>query len=103
MNQRLAMNRQEVLQILHEALPGLRERFGVQELALFGSVARDEAGPGSDIDVLVTFEGRTRFRAFMGLQFELEELLGTGVDLVTPKAMKPTLRPHIERDLIHVA
>ena len=97
------MNRQEVMQILHEALPGLRERFRVQDLALFGSMARDEAGPSSDIDVLVTFEGRTRFRAFMGLQFELEELLGSRVDLVTPKAMKPTLRPHIERDLIHVA
>ncbi len=97
------MNRQEVMQILHEALPGLRERFGVQDLALFGSMARDEAGPSSDIDVLVTFEGRTRFRAFMGLQFELEELLGSRVDLVTSKAMKPTLKPHIERDLIHVA
>jgi predicted nucleotidyltransferase len=84
-------------------LPGLRERFGVQDLAIFGSVARDEAGPGSDVDVLVTFEGRTGFRAFMGLQFELEAILGTRVDLVTPKAMKPTLRPRIERDLIHVA
>jgi hypothetical protein len=97
------MNRQEVLQILHEALPGLRERFGIQELALFGSMARDEAGPDSDVDVLVTFDGRTHFRAFMGLQFELEAILGTRVDLVTPRAMKPALRPHIERDLIHVA
>jgi hypothetical protein len=103
MNQRPAMNRQEVLQILHEALPGLRERFGIQELALFGSMARDEAGPDSDVDVLVTFDGRTHFRAFMGLQFELEAILGTRVDLVTPRAMKPALRPHIERDLIHVA
>ncbi len=98
-----SMNRQKVMQILHDALPGIRERFGVQDLAIFGSVARDEAGPNSDVDVLVTFEGRTRFRAFMGLQFELESILGARVDLVTPKAMKPTLRPHIERDLIHVA
>ena len=103
MKARLQMNRQQVIQILHEALPGIRQRFGVQDLAIFGSVARDEAGPGSDIDVLVTFDGRTRFRAFMGLQFELEAILGTRVDLVTPKAMKPALRPHIERDLIHVA
>jgi predicted nucleotidyltransferase len=103
MNQRLAMNRQNVIQILHDALPGIRERFGVQELAIFGSVARDEAGPDSDIDVLVTFTGRTHFRAFMGLQFELEALLGTKIDLVTLKAMRPMLRPHIERDLIHVA
>ncbi|HEY3399623.1 MAG TPA: nucleotidyltransferase family protein [Geothrix sp.] len=97
------MNRQQVMQTLHDALPGIRERFGVQDLAIFGSVARDEAGVASDVDVLVTFDGRTRFRTFMGLQFELEAILGTKVDLVTPKALKPTLRPHIERDLIHVS
>ena len=97
------MNRQQVIEILHEALPGIRGRFGVQDLAIFGSTARDEAGPDSDVDVLVTFDGPTRFRAFMGLQFELETLLGVRVDLVTPKAMRSALRPHIERDLIHVA
>jgi predicted nucleotidyltransferase len=84
------------------ALPGLKERFGVQDLAIFGSVARDEAGPSSDVDVLVTFEGRTRFRAFMGLPFELEEILGTRVDLVTPKALRPLAKPSIEKDLLRV-
>ncbi len=97
------MTREEAILILHKALPGLKERFGVQDLAIFGSVARDEAGPGSDVDVLVTFEGRARFRAFMGLQFELEDLLGIKVDLVTPNALKPLTRPSIDRDLIHVA
>ena len=97
------MNRQDVMQIFLEARPGLKERFGVQELAIFGSVARDETWPVSDVDVLVTFEGRTGFRAFMGLQFELEAILGARVDLVTPKAVKPILCPRIERDLIPVA
>ncbi|MDR3669410.1 MAG: nucleotidyltransferase family protein [Holophaga sp.] len=96
------MTRAEAIRILHKALPGLKERYGVQELALFGSVARDEAGPGSDIDVLVTFQGRTRFRAFMGLQFELEDLLGVKVDLATQKALKPLARPSIMKDLVHV-
>jgi len=96
------MNRQTVMQLLHDALPGIRERFGVQELAIFGSVARDDASSNSDVDVLVTFDGRAHFRAFMGLQFELEELLGARVDLVTPKAIKAALRSNIERDLIHV-
>ena len=96
------MTREEAIRILHKALPGLKERYGVQDLALFGSVARDEAGPASDVDVLVTFEGRTRFRAFMGLQFEREDILGTKVDLVTPKALKPLIKPSIEKDLIHV-
>jgi uncharacterized protein len=103
MNRRNAMTREEAIRILHEALPGLRERFGVHGLGIFGSVARNEAGPESDIDVLVTFEGRAHFRAFMGLQFELEDLLGIKVDLVTPKALKDLARPSIERDLVHVA
>ena len=103
MRQGRPMNRQKVMQILHEALPGIKECFGVQDLAIFGSVARDEAGPNSDVDVLVTFDGRTRFRAFMGLQFELEAILGAKVDLVTLKAMKPALRPHITQDLLHVS
>ena len=103
MNQGPAMNCQKVIQILHDALPEIRERFGVQDLAVFGSVARDEAGPNSDVDVLVTFDGRTRFRAFMGLQFELDAILGAEVDLVTLKAIKPVLQPHIKRDLLDVS
>jgi len=97
------MTREEALRILHEALPGLKEKYAIQDLALFGSVARNQAGPESDVDVLVTFEGRTHFRAFMGLQFELEDLLGLRVDLVTPKALKPLTQQSIGRDLVHVA
>ncbi|WP_306591260.1 nucleotidyltransferase family protein [Geothrix sp. 21YS21S-4] len=97
------MDRQRALQILRQALPDLRQRYAVKELALFGSTARDESGPESDVDLLVTFEGPARFRAFMGLQFELEDLLGTRVDLVTIGAVKPALRPRIDRDLIRVA
>jgi predicted nucleotidyltransferase len=99
---RFAMIREEAMKILQKALPGLKERYGVQDLALFGSVARNEARPESDVDVLVTFEGRTHFRAFMGLQFELEDILGAKVDLVTPKALKPLARSSVEKDLIHV-
>jgi predicted nucleotidyltransferase len=97
------VTREEAIRILQKALPGIKERYGVQALGLFGSVARNEAGTGSDVDVLVAFEGPARFRAFMGLQFELEELLGSKVDLVSSKSLKPLLRAEIERDLIHVA
>ena len=97
------MTREEAIRILRSALPTLKERYGVQDLGIFGSVARDEAGPDSDVDVLVEFGGPARFRAFMGLQFELEELLGLKVDLVSSKSLKPLLRAEIERDLIHVA
>lgn len=97
------MTREEAIRILHEALPGLKERYGVQDLGIFGSVARNEAGPESDVDILVTLGDGVDFFMFMDLQFRLEELLGLKIDLVTPRALKPLTRPSIERDLIHVA
>jgi predicted nucleotidyltransferase len=82
------MTREGAVRILRNALPGMKERHGIKERGIFGSVARNEARPDSDVDVLVGFEGPARFRAFMGLPFELEELLGLKVDLVTSKALE---------------
>lgn len=97
------MTRDEALKILSATLPGLREKYGVRDLGVFGSTARNEAGPSSDVDVLVSFEDRAHFRAFMGLLFELEAILGSRVDLVSAAALKPLLRENVERDLIYVA
>lgn len=97
------MNRQQALQILHAALPELKRRFAIEDRAIFGSVARNEAREDSDVDVLVTFQGPARFREFMRLQFKFESLLDRKVHLVTSKALRPALRPGVERDLIHVA
>ena len=96
------MRREDAIRILNEALPGLKERFRILELGVFGSVARDEAGPDSDIDILVTFEGPTDFDGFMGLQLELEAILGIKVDMGTSKTLKPLVRPHVEKDLIRI-
>ena len=78
------------------------ENFGVKSLAIFGSVARDEAGPGSDIDILMEFRGKTTFRQYMNLKFYYQDMLGYTIDLVTPKALKPQLRPLIEKEAIYV-
>ena len=78
-------------------------RFAVKSLVLFDSVARDEAGPQSDIDVLVEFEGPPTFRGYMGLVAFLEDLFGCKVYVVTPAGIKPRARPFIDRDLVHVA
>ncbi len=97
------MTRDEAIRILHAALPGLKERYGVLDMGIFGSVARNEAGPDSDVDILVTLDQGVDFFMFMDLQFELEGLLGHKIDLVTGRALKPLTRPSIEKDLIHVA
>jgi len=78
-------------------------KLGVKSVSIFGSVARGEELPGSDVDILVEFNGRATFDRYMDTKFYLEELLGRKVDLVTPKAIKPRMKPYIMQDLIHVA
>lgn len=96
------MTRDEALRLLCERR-GELEPFGVRSLALFGSVARDEATPDSDVDILVEFEGLATFDRYMDLKFHLEDVLGRPVDLVTRKALKPRLAPYVERDALYVA
>ena len=96
------MRRSEALQLLRAHRPELVRRFGVLDLALFGSTSRDAAGPGIDIDILVTFDGPATSSRYFGLQFYLEDLLGAPVDLVTDKALRPELRPYVEQEAIHV-
>ena len=96
------MNRDTVLALLREHLPVLRQRFGVQQLRLFGSMARDAARPDSDVDVLVGFDGPATVKRYFGVQFYLEDLLHRPVDLVTEKALRERLRPYVERDAIAI-
>ena len=78
------------------SLRGDLSELGVKRLALFGSVARDEASPDSDIDVLVEFQpGAKSFDRFMALADLLENTLGHAVELVTPESLSPYLAPHI--------
>ena len=95
------MKRDEVLRLL-EAHQEELARFGVRSLALFGSVARDEAAPGSDVDFLVEFEGAATFDRYVELIAYLENLLGCSVDLITRRSLRPYLRSSVEQDLRYV-
>ena len=81
------MRRGDVIRLIRDHQAEV-DAFGVVALSLFGSVARDEAGEDSDVDMLVEFDGPTTFRAHIGLLLFLEGLLGTKVDLAT-EAMLP--------------
>lgn len=96
------MNRAQLLDELTRVKPLLAARFGVTGLALFGSAARDATHPGSDIDILVSFNGPATSDRYFGVQFYLEDLFDRPVDLVTEKALRPELRPFIEREAVHV-
>ena len=96
------MSRQEILQVLADNKQVLMTRFGVRQLALFGSSVRDAARADSDVDVLVAFDGPATSERYFGVQFFLEDLLGKPVDLVTEKALRAELRPCIEKESVYV-
>jgi uncharacterized protein len=97
------MSRQIILDRLKSEVAELRVRFGVSSLALFGSVARGDDHEGSDLDILVTFDGQATFDRFLGLKLYLEDTFGRPVDLGTPDTLRPEMRADVERDFIHVA
>jgi hypothetical protein len=97
------MNRLQVLAVLGDHRDEILRRFAVKRLSVFGSAARDEMREGSDVDVLVEFEGPATFDGYLNLKDYLEGLLGTAVDLVTEKGLKPRARRLVEKELIRVA
>ena len=96
------MNRERAIKLLNASKPILASRFGVTKLALFGSTARNQASPKSDVDILVAFSGRATSIRYFGVQFYLEDLFGCSVDLVTEKALRPELRSYIQEEAVHV-
>jgi hypothetical protein len=97
------MKRQDAIRILRDALPRLKASYGVLDLGLFGSVARDEARPDSDVDIVVSLDAQVDLFGVVRLKLELEDLLGSKVDLGTWESLNPKLRSYVERDIIHVA
>jgi uncharacterized protein len=98
------MKREEAIQIVRQHQQELTNTYGVRSLAIFGSVARNEAiSPSSDIDLLVEFNRPVGLFGLFALQDRLEELLGCKVDLGTPDSIKPRLRQTIMEDLVYVS
>jgi uncharacterized protein len=92
------MTRSEQIQLNRENIIRLAKRYGVTELRLFGSVARGEDTPESDIDFLVDMEpGRSLFD-LGGLLVDLENLLGCKVDVMTEKSLHWYIREKVLRE-----
>ena len=96
------LTRDEALALLREHKPMLAERFGVTQLALCGSVARDEATADSDVDVLVEFAASPDWKACFGVEAYLEELFDRAVDMSTLSEVRKEIRPYVERDAVYV-
>ena len=95
------MKRDEVLAILAAHREQLR-KLGVKSLDLFGSVARDEARPDSDVDFLVEFNQPGGFFQLLRVQYYLEDTLGCSVDLGTQDALREYLREPVVKDVMRV-
>jgi predicted nucleotidyltransferase len=76
---------------------------GVGSLSIFGSTARGEAGPESDVDLLVEVNRRMGMFEFIDIKLRLEELLGREVDLVMPDALKPRVRNEVLKEAVRAA
>jgi len=98
----MIMRKEEVLQRIAAHREELK-RFDVQSLYLFGSVVRDEATEGSDVDIEVEFASRPNFDRYMDLKFFLEDLLHSPVDLLTKASIRPELAAYIEKEAIRAA
>ena len=96
--------RERVLALLRTREPELRA-LGVSLLRLYGSMARGEAGPESDVDLMAELDHRAKFSLIdhVGLEFDLGDLLGRRVDISTaPWKMRPRMRRRVDRDAIEV-
>jgi predicted nucleotidyltransferase len=69
-------------------------------IGIFGSYARGEENADSDLDILIDFESKVDLLELIGIEQELESLLGMKVDLITYRSINASLKPYIEHDLI---
>lgn len=97
------MTREDVLQVLRDHEAELREQ-GVIHAALFGSLARGEAGPKSDIDIMVEFdpEAPVTMWSYVGVIRYVQGLFGRRrTDVVNRLGLNKYIRPNAERDALH--
>lgn len=96
------MNREQVISTLRDHEPELRQR-GVLHVGLFGSIARGEATPASDIDILIELAPGAPIGLFeyVGITQYLADLFPVHVDVANRRRLKPLVRPSAERDAIY--
>ena len=97
------MERDKALKILSEHKAELEHKHGVKSIAIFGSTARNEARPDSDVDILVEFERPIGLFELADVRFYLEDALGQPVDLATPGALRSPVRERVYEDLVYTS
>ena len=96
------MNKNELLAAKREEILQIAARHGARNVRVFGSVARGEAGPESDIDFLVELEKGRSLLDHAALLLDLEKLLDCKVDVVTERSLRPRVRERVFREAIYL-
>jgi len=94
--------KEEILKILKDEFPYLKEKYGVKKIGVFGSYSRAEQDIESDVDILIQFEKPIGFFKFIAIEDYLSERLKAKVELVTEDALKPIMKPYVMEDVVYV-
>jgi predicted nucleotidyltransferase len=100
MESKIGLDITDIISDKRDEILRLAEHYGASNVRTFGSVARGEAGPDSDVDFLVDFNPDYRLWDHIGLKQDLEDLLGRKVDVAIAKNLREEFHPHIMRDAI---
>ena len=92
------MSLRQQLREKRDALVAIGARHGVSNIRLFGSVAREEDGPDSDIDLLIDIDGKRGFGDYLEFVEEVEQLLGHRVEAVIERSLSRHFRPYVEAE-----
>lgn len=95
------MNKEQIITKLKQIKPVLKEKYGLTEIALFGSYSRDEATASSDIDLLITFKNPSADSLFFSFDLLQESFGSIPIQIVTRGAIKPRYFEAIKQDLIY--
>jgi predicted nucleotidyltransferase len=96
------MNLENLIHSSRDEILSIASRHGARKIFIFGSVARGEAGPDSDIDFLVEMEPGSSLFDLGGLLFDLQQTLGVDVDVVTVEGLRPRIREKVLADAIEL-
>lgn len=84
----------------NEIIISFLKKHGAIKIGIFGSTARGEERPDSDIDILVEFSQTKSLLEFIGIRFELEEILGKKIDLFTEENLRPIIKNSVIEELV---
>jgi hypothetical protein len=102
MKKRLVGSLDDLLAVIEKNKATLRGKYGITDIAVFGSYVRREVKPGSDIDIFVDFkQGFKTFRNYMSLMFFLEKETGKKVDLAIKESIREELKSRILQEAVH--